>query len=148
MTRPVYCDLMAMKHYLAWTVMLAALPGAKTKCDSCNFDLEWGTNKSLAFLDPGVCCEKVDYPFTFLANFIINEHNVTFHLHEYYLLDTEVRHRCFKLPSDSFISESSMAILLVGVARVGSLPFLSSVCPADSISYYCMQHLGFDYLLT
>lgn len=86
---------MAVNHYLSWTVMLAALSGATTKCQdkhSCNVEL--GVDDMLGFLEPTLCCDEVEYPFTFLAHFSTNEHNITFHLHEYYLLDTEVRHPC------------------------------------------------------
>ncbi|XP_045111515.1 uncharacterized protein LOC123504770 isoform X4 [Portunus trituberculatus] len=80
---------MAVKHYLAWTVMLAALPGATTLCNSCIVDV--GADASLGFLDPTMCCDEVDYPFTFLAHFSAYQHSITFHLHEYYLLDTQIR---------------------------------------------------------
>ena len=83
-----------MNHYLAWTVMLTALPGATPRCEDkhlCNITLN---ATDLDFLQPSLCCDEVEYPYTFLAHFTTIGHNITFHLHEYYLLDTEVRHNC------------------------------------------------------
>lgn len=83
---------MAVNRYLVWTVMLAALAGATNECQDKHFCKVELDPKPLGFLVPQMCCEEVQYPFTFLAHFFNNsDHNITFHLHEYYLLDVEVR---------------------------------------------------------
>lgn len=89
---------MAVIRYLVWTVLLAALTRATTEClddHHCTVGLNLGLmnpNETLGFLVPELCCREVQYPFTFLAHFFnISDYTVTFHLHEYYLLDVEVR---------------------------------------------------------
>lgn len=89
---------MAVIRYLVWTVLLAALARATTEClddHHCTVGLNLGLmnpNETLGFLVPQLCCREVQYPFTFLAHFFnISDYTVTFHLHEYYLLDVEVR---------------------------------------------------------
>ncbi|XP_050688209.1 uncharacterized protein LOC126981314 isoform X3 [Eriocheir sinensis] len=89
---------MAVIRYLVWTVLLAALARATTEClddHHCTVGLNLGLmnpNETLGFLVPQLCCREVRYPFTFLAHFFnISDYTVTFRLHEYYLLDVEVR---------------------------------------------------------
>lgn len=89
---------MAVILYLVWTVLLAALARATTEClddHQCMVELNLGLmnpNETLGFLVPQLCCGEVRYPFTFLAHFFnISDFTVTFHLHEYYLLDVKVR---------------------------------------------------------
>lgn len=48
----------------------------------------------VGFLTPKLCCDEIDFPFTFLANFFelqLDEEIVTLHMHEYYLVDIRVR---------------------------------------------------------
>lgn len=90
---------MAVNHYLLWMVLLAAPSGTMAEeCEDehhCTVGLNLGLmnpDDALGFLVPQMCCKEVHYPFTFQAHFYnTSDYTITFHLHEFYLLDVEVK---------------------------------------------------------
>ncbi|XP_045592105.2 uncharacterized protein [Procambarus clarkii] len=108
-----------------WSLVLTVATIINARCTDkhrCEVDIT-SQNAKIGFLTPRLCCEDIELPFTLLANFFELEFgSVSFHLHEYYLLDVRVR-----VCEEDFIDHHDSRIL-----------------STNTINNYCMDYLPDD----